>query len=330
MTGGAGFIGSHYLEVAAEKHPNSEFICLDSMSYSGLDSNVAAWSKWSNTKLIVGSVSDGTAVKSVLDDFRPEMVVHFAAQTHVDNSILAPQETIQANIVGTFTLLEGCRSLASTGNIPLFHHISTDEVFGDLDLSGRFSEESQYRPSSPYSASKAASDHLVRAWARTYNLPVVITNCSNNFGPRQYPEKLIPVVIRSLIQKQKIPVYGAGANIRDWLYVRDHIDALLEVETQGRIGETYCVGGGTEVTNLELVESLCRIFAEVTNSSEPEALELIDFVPDRLGHDFRYAIDSSKIRSELNWHPKSSFSQQLKNTVMWYVNNPIALNRVTA
>ena len=254
-------------------------------------------------------------------DFDIDAVVHFAAESHVDRSILGPKDFITTNIIGTFNLLEAARAAWQNRNGVLFHHVSTDEVFGSLGDTGAFAESTPYNPRSPYSASKAASDHLVRAYFHTYGLPVTISNCSNNYGPFQFPEKLIPVMILNMIEGKPLPVYGDGLNVRDWLYVTDHADAIMDVLRQGVPGETYNIGGENEWTNIDLIHSLCEIVASETGKS-PEALKsLITYVKDRPGHDKRYAIDCSKIKTELGWSQEHTFAEGLKETVRWYLDN---------
>ncbi|HEX3000669.1 MAG TPA: dTDP-glucose 4,6-dehydratase, partial [Armatimonadota bacterium] len=248
--------------------------------------------------------------------------VHFAAESHVDRSILGPRQFINTNIVGTLNLLEACRSAWKTPEGHLFHHVSTDEVYGSLGESGRFTEQTPYDPSSPYSASKAASDHLVMAYGRTYGLPVKLTNCSNNYGPRQFPEKLIPLTILNCLERKPLPIYGDGQNVRDWLYVTDHCEAILKVAREGSLGATYNIGGNSERSNLQVVRGICAAVAAETGASVDELENLITFVKDRPGHDRRYAIDATKIQQELGWAPRESFESGLRKTVHWYLANP--------
>jgi dTDP-glucose 4,6-dehydratase len=256
----------------------------------------------------------------VFQKHRPELIVHFAAESHVDRSIRGPRAFVRANIEGTFNLLEACRANWKPGQ-GLFHHVSTDEVYGSLGDAGYFSEETRYDPSSPYSASKAASDHLVRAYARTFKLRTKVTNCSNNYGPYQFPEKLIPLMILNLLERKPLPVYGKGENIRDWLYVTDHCEAIWTVIQSGREGETYNIGGHNEVKNIDVVKKLVRVVAEETGAREEQLLDLITYVTDRPGHDLRYAIDASKLQRELGWKPKETFETGIRQTVRWYLEN---------
>ena len=264
---------------------------------------------------------------SAVSEFKPEAIMNLAAESHVDRSINGPSPFIQTNVIGTFTLLQVARNYwdGLTGSLResfRFHHVSTDEVYGDLNLDDpAFEETTSYDPSSPYSASKAASDHLVRAWARTYGLPILITNSSNNYGPFQFPEKLVPVVILKALHRQLIPVYGKGENIRDWLYVEDHVEALLTVLENGRVGETYNIGGNNERTNIELVRTICKLMSNYFSPADFDLSDLITFVPDRPGHDNRYAINASKIATELNWTPSITFDDGFERTITWYANN---------
>ena len=275
-------------------------------------------------------------METIFQSFKPDFVVHLAAESHVDRSITNSREFIDTNIIGTYNLLEVSRAYWSKLDIRgqslfRFHHISTDEVFGALDDTGFFTEESAYDPSSPYSSSKAASDHLVRAWNRTYQLPILITNCSNNFGPYQFPEKLMPLIILNAINEQPLPIYGSGKNVRDWLYVEDHVEALYEVIQNAEIGSSYNIGGNNEKTNLQVVHAICDILDDLLpRSSKNSYKDLITFVEDRLGHDFRYAIDASKISANLGWKPKETFHSGLEKTIQWYIGNKSWLNNLKA
>jgi dTDP-glucose 4,6-dehydratase len=267
-------------------------------------------------------LADAESTLGTVKQFDPTHIVHFAAETHVDRSIKYPRDFLNANIIGTFNLLEAARETwANHFEGRVFHHVSTDEVYGELGETGLFTEKTPYSPNSPYSASKASSDHMVRAWNHTYGLPTKITNCSNNYGPYQFPEKLIPVMSLNALAGKPLPVYGKGKNIRDWLYVRDHARAIFKVLTDGKIGETYNIGGNAERTNLDVVHGICAAVAELTNQPLDQIKELINFVPDRPGHDFRYAIDATKITTELGWLPEESFEQGLLETVRWYAQN---------
>lgn len=335
VTGGAGFIGSAVIR-AIIQDTDFEVLNLDCLTYAGnLDSlaSIAGSSRYSFSET---DIRDMPAVCRVLEDFRPDLLMHLAAETHVDRSIDGPADFILTNVVGTANLLEAARaywmSLDPTARARFrFHHISTDEVFGSLGQEGRFCETTPYAPNSPYSASKAGSDHLVRAWYETYGLPVVTSNCSNNYGPHQFPEKLIPLIILNALEGKPLPVYGTGENVRDWLHVEDHARALLTIATRGQIGETYCVGGNEERTNIDVVRTVCAILDELLpHSAHHPHANLITFVADRPGHDARYAIDASKIERELGWRPRESFESGIRKTVQWYLDNGSWWERVRA
>jgi len=325
VTGGAGFIGSsvvrHLLGAGAS------VVNLDKLTYAGSNPPLGALAQPGRYALEVADIADRAAVAGILARHRPEAVMHLAAETHVDRSIDAPDDFIHSNLVGTFHLLEAARGywqgLEGEAKARFrFHHVSTDEVFGTLGPEGRFSEETAYRPNNPYAASKAGSDHLVRAWGATYGLPVVTTNCSNNYGPWQFPEKIIPLMILNALEGKPLPVYGAGGNVRDWLYVGDHAEALHLVLRRGRLGETYNIGGGEERANIDLVRLLCRLLDEALPEAPHRPHErLIAFVPDRPGHDWRYAMDDGKLRRELGWRPRESLESGLRKTVRWYLDN---------
>ena len=321
ITGGAGFIGSAVVRLAvAQGH---EVINLDALTYAA---NLENLNSVAHSPLYIfaqSDIRDRASLDHVFGTHNPDMVMHLAAESHVDRSIDAPTDFIETNITGTFNLLEAARAHGIRRGKPdsfRFHHISTDEVFGSLGPSGKFTETTPYDPRSPYSASKAASDHLVRAWWETYGLPVLITNCSNNYGPYHFPEKLIPVVILNALHGRPIPVYGAGENIRDWLYVEDHAAALLTVLTQGQVGRTYAIGGQNEARNIDLVQMICTLMDEMHPSGAPHA-RLITFVTDRPGHDARYAIDPPRISAELGWQPSVTLEEGLRKTVRWYLDN---------
>lgn len=326
VTGGSGFIGSNLISRLL-KNTDCEIYNIDKMGYASdetLIKNSICRENKNRYKLINIDLVNEKDINVVVNEIKPDLVMHLAAESHVDRSIDGPKDFIESNIVGTFNLLQSCLSYYKSSlhdeNNFRFHHISTDEVFGSLGNEGAFNEETPYAPSSPYSSSKAASDHLVRAWNETYKLPTVITNCSNNFGPYQFPEKLIPVAILNLVRGEKVPIYGDGENIRDWLYVGDHVNALLQVAEKGRISETYCIGGHGEMTNKNIVFEICKIMDKIFVDNAPHS-KLIYFVEDRPGHDRRYAIDPKKLKSELGWEVEKTFSMNLELTVRWYLKN---------
>jgi len=325
ITGGLGFIGSALIRHLLSDD-DTEVINLDKMTYAANPASLADVESDPRYHFIQGDIADSDLLLQIFTDHRPDAVMHLAAESHVDRSIDAPGEFIQTNLVGTYTLLQASlnywNSLDETGQSTFrFLHISTDEVFGSLGDSGLFSETTPYSPNSPYSASKAGSDHLVRAWHETYGLPVLITNCSNNYGPCQFPEKLIPLMILKARSGEPLPVYGEGLNIRDWLYVDDHASALKTVLLNGKIGETYAVGGDCEKRNIDVVKTLCELMDELHPAHAPHE-KLISYVADRPGHDLRYAIDASKIKQELGWEPAETFETGLRKTVEWYLANP--------
>jgi dTDP-glucose 4,6-dehydratase len=325
VTGGAGFIGTSVVRQLLGD--GDDVVNLDKLTYAGSNPPLGALGEGGRYALEVADVADAAAVARIFAQHRPEAVMHLAAETHVDRSIDRPADFIDANIVGTFTMLEAARhhwqSLDPAGRAGFrFHLISTDEVFGSLEEGASADEMARYQPNSPYAASKAAADHLARAWHRTFGLPVIATNCSNNYGPWQFPEKLIPLMILNALEGKSLPVYGAGANIRDWLYVGDHAAALALVLRRGRVGETYNIAGGEARSNLEIVETLCAILdEELPASPHRPHRQLIAFVTDRPGHDLRYAVDDRKIRRELGWKPAESLATGLKRTVRWYLDN---------
>ncbi len=321
VTGGAGFIGSAVVRRAVRA--GHEVVNVDALTYAACLDNVAEVAKAPNYTFLEADIRDRGAMDTLLAEHHPDAIMHLAAESHVDRSIDGPGTFIETNITGTYTLLEAARSHWVGQGKPehfRFHHISTDEVFGSLGATGQFTEETPYDPRSPYSASKAASDHLVRAWHETYGLPVVLTNCSNNYGPFHFPEKLIPVVILNALAGRPIPVYGAGENVRDWLYVEDHAEALLLVVEKGAVGRSYNIGGENEARNIDLVRMICAILDAKRPGAKPYA-EQITFVTDRPGHDARYAIDPSRIREELGWRPSVTLEQGLEKTVQWYLDN---------
>ncbi|WPC05488.1 dTDP-glucose 4,6-dehydratase [Pseudomonas benzenivorans] len=327
VTGGAGFIGSALIRHLLNETEH-QLLNLDKLTYAGNLESLAGVADNPRYQFLQADIGDQPKVAQALAEFQPEAIMHLAAESHVDRSIDGPAAFIQTNIVGTYSLLEATRAYwsalpAARKQAFRFHHISTDEVYGDLHgVDDLFSETTPYAPSSPYSASKAASDHLVRAWHRTYGLPVLLTNCSNNYGPYHFPEKLIPLVILNALDGKPLPVYGNGQQVRDWLYVEDHARALLKVVSEGRVGETYNIGGHNEQQNLHVVESICALLDELTPRRPGGSYrELISFVADRPGHDQRYAIDASKIERELGWKPEETFASGLRKTVRWYLDN---------
>ncbi|WP_457648038.1 dTDP-glucose 4,6-dehydratase [Profundibacter sp.] len=321
VTGGAGFIGSAVVRRAiADGH---QVVNLDALTYAACLDNVADVASDPAYVFEHADIRNRAALDRIFARHRPDAVMHLAAESHVDRSIDGPKAFVETNVNGTYNMLEAARTFWQAQGEPAafrFHHISTDEVYGSLDATGLFTEETPYAPNSPYSASKAASDHLVRAWHETYGLPVVVTNCSNNYGPYHFPEKLVPVVILKALANQPIPIYGTGDNIRDWLFVEDHADALLTVMQRGQNGRSYNIGGENEVTNLQLVQKLCAILDRTCPAKNPYA-DLITFVADRPGHDLRYAIDPGRIRTELGWRPSVTLDQGLEKTVQWYLDN---------
>ncbi|NOX48445.1 MAG: dTDP-glucose 4,6-dehydratase [Chlorobi bacterium] len=331
ITGGAGFIGSHVVRLFVKKYPEYKIVNLDKLTYAGNLENLTEIEKEPNYEFVKGDIVDGDFIQQLFTDYDFNGVIHLAAESHVDRSISNPMEFIMTNIVGTVNLLNAAKShweINFRGK--LFYHISTDEVYGSLGEEGIFTEETAYDPHSPYSASKASSDHLVRAYHDTYGLPVVISNCSNNYGPFQFPEKLIPLFINNIKTNKALPVYGKGINIRDWLYVEDHAKAIDLAFHQGKSGETYNIGGNNEWKNIDLIRKLCEIMDTRLERKEGTSEKLITFVKDRAGHDLRYAIDSSKIKEELGWEPTHSFEQGLGKTVDWYLQNEKWMKRVTS
>ena len=324
VTGGAGFIGSNLIHHVIDQPEVKRLINLDCLTYAGHLENLSAVEKHPKYTFLRIDLRDKTAIHKAVREHEITHVLHLAAESHVDRSISGPGDFIHTNVVGTFNLLEACRDVQS------FHHVSTDEVYGSLGPTGYFTETTPYAPNSPYSASKAGSDMLVRAYHHTYGLPAVITNCSNNYGPYQFPEKLIPVVIQSVLQRKSIPVYGDGMNVRDWLYVRDHAEALWRVLTRGKNGETYNIGGNNEWPNIRIVELICDLIDELAPQYGGKSRKLITFVTDRPGHDRRYAIDASRIANELGWKPAYSFERGIRETVRWYLDNQAWVKAVTS
>jgi dTDP-glucose 4,6-dehydratase len=326
VTGGAGFIGSNFVHYWREKYPQTRIIVLDKLTYAGNLDNLAGLETSTNFSFVQGDIGDRLLIDNLLKESKIDTVVHFAAESHVDRSILGPDAFIETNIVGTFTLLESFRHHWNWQQQPenyRFLHVSTDEVYGSLgETDPPFRETTAYAPNSPYSASKAGSDHLVRAYYHTYKVPTIITNCSNNYGAYQFPEKLIPLMGINILLGKPLPVYGDGKNVRDWLYVKDHCAALDVVINKGKPGETYNIGGNNEVKNIDLVKLLCEIMDEIAPDLPVKpSYQLITFVKDRAGHDRRYAIDSSKLQRELGWQPKQTIKSGLRETLMWYLQN---------
>lgn len=327
VTGGAGFIGSAVIRHIIQ-NTNNQVLNIDKLTYAGNLESLKEIDQHPNYEFKQIDICDTEQIAAAIDAFQPHAIMHLAAESHVDRSIDGPAAFIQTNIVGTYTLLEAARKYWMGLDVEAqqkfrFHHISTDEVYGDLEgTTDLFTETTSYAPSSPYSASKASSDHLVRAWYRTYGLPVIVTNCSNNYGPYHFPEKLIPLVILNALDAKPLPVYGNGQQIRDWLFVEDHARALYKVVTEGVVGETYNIGGHNEKQNIEVVKTICKILDELKPQTNGQAYEsLITFVKDRPGHDLRYAIDATKIQNELGWTPTETFETGIRKTVEWYLNN---------
>ncbi len=331
ITGGAGFIGSHVVRLFVNKYPEYRIVNLDALTYAGNLENLKDIDTQSNYEFVKGDINDSSFVNTLFSNYQFDGVLHLAAESHVDRSISDPMSFIMTNIVGTVNLLNGARAIwSSNSDGKRFYHISTDEVYGSLGKSGLFHETTSYDPHSPYSASKASSDHLVRAYHDTYKLPIVITNCSNNYGPNQFPEKLIPLAIHNISTNKPIPIYGKGENIRDWLYVEDHAAAIDLVFHKGRDGETYNIGGHNEWTNIDLIKQLCKTMDSKLGRKPGTNEHLITYVKDRAGHDLRYAIDSSKIEKELGWKPSLQFEQGIEKTVDWYLANPDWLENVSS
>jgi dTDP-glucose 4,6-dehydratase len=331
ITGGAGFIGSHVVRLFVTKYPNYQIFNLDKLTYAGNLANLADVQDHANYTFVKGDITDKSFVRSLFEKEKFDSVIHLAAESHVDRSITGPDAFIEANVVGTANLLGAAHEIWK-GNMEgkRFYHVSTDEVFGSLGAEGKFDEKTAYDPRSPYSASKAASDHIVRAYGHTYHLPVVISNCSNNYGSHHFPEKLIPLVINNIKHFRDLPVYGKGENIRDWLWVEDHARAIDVIFHSGKNLETYCIGGNNEWKNIDVVRLLCQLMDERLGRESGTSEKLIRFVTDRPGHDARYAIDASKLKDELGWEPTQPFEKLLGQTVDWYLNNETWLENVTS
>ncbi len=326
VTGGAGFIGANFIHHVIQENAEINILNLDKLTYAGNLDSLKTLERDSQYRFIQGDICDQELVSKTLLEFQPTAIVHFAAESHVDRSIEGPDSFIETNIQGTYNLLKCAKSYWEKISIKekklfRFLHVSTDEVFGSLGREGYFTEETPYAPNSPYSASKAASDHLVRSWFHTYELPVLTTNCSNNYGPYQFPEKLIPVIIFNALNGKPLPVYGDGSNIRDWLFVTDHCEGIYQVIQSGRPGETYNIGGHNEKTNLQVVNTICNLVEEFRPKTQGSYKDQITFVDDRPGHDQRYAIDASKIQKELKWQPEETFESGMRKTVEWYLEN---------
>lgn len=331
VTGGAGFIGNHVVRRLVKNYPNYQVINLDALTYAGNLANVADIADAPNYQFVREDITDLEGIRKVFRQHQPDVVIHLAAESHVDRSIDNPLVFVHTNLMGTATMLQAAKECWNgdfTGK--LFYHISTDEVYGSLGETGFFVEETPYDPRSPYSASKAGSDHLVRAWGHTFGLPVVLSNCSNNYGPYQFPEKLLPLFINNIRHNKPLPVYGKGVNVRDWLYVEDHARAIDVIMHQGKLGETYNIGGHNEYRNIDLVRLLCKLMDQKLGRAEGTSASLITYVTDRAGHDMRYAIDATKLRDELGWVPSLQFEEGLDKTIDWYLDNQEWLDSVTS
>lgn len=327
ITGGAGFIGTHVVKLFVKKYPHYQIYNLDALTYAGNLENLKDIEHLSNYQFIKADITNEQHISEIFESIQPDAVIHLAAESHVDRSIMNPNQFVITNILGTIHLLNAARKVK---NFQLFYHISTDEVYGSLGETGYFKETTPYDPRSPYSASKASSDHFVRAYFHTYKLPVKISNCSNNYGPYQFPEKLIPLCINNIINEKPLPIYGKGENVRDWLYVEDHAKAIDMIFHKGKVGETYNIGGNSEKKNIEVVKTLCKILNKKMGKPDGYYEKLITFVKDRAGHDLRYAIDFSKLKNELGWQPSVTFEEGIEKTIDWYLNNNDWLKNVTS
>lgn len=323
ITGGAGFIGSHMVKHFVQQYPDYLIVNLDKLTYAGNLQNLHTLKSAPNYRFVQADIVDFEKTKQVFEAYNPDVIIHLAAESHVDRSINQPTDFAMTNVIGTVNLLNLAREFWQNNyQNKLFYQVSTDEVYGTLGSEGLFTEQTPYQPHSPYSASKAAADHFVNAYHDTYGLPTIISNCSNNYGAFQFPEKLIPLCILNVLNGREIPVYGDGKNVRDWLFVEDHVQAIDVICHQGKIGETYNVGGNNEQTNIDLIKKIIDLMDVKLDREKGESLRLIHFVKDRPGHDFRYAIDASKLQTELNWTPKTNFTDGLSQTIDWYLNNP--------
>lgn len=330
ITGGAGFIGSHVVRLFVNKYPDYHIVNLDKLTYAGNLENLKDIEEASNYQFVQGDIVDSEFILELFKEHQFDGVIHLAAESHVDRSIENPMEFVVTNVIGTVTLLNAAKAIWGSFEGKRFYHISTDEVYGALGNEGMFYEDTAYDPHSPYSASKASSDHFVRAYADTYNMPVVISNCSNNYGANQFPEKLLPLMINNIRHNKPLPVYGEGLNVRDWLWVEDHAKAIDEIYHKGKNGETYNIGGHNEWKNIDLVHLLCNVMDRKLGKEPGTSSKLITFVTDRAGHDLRYAIDATKIKNELGWEPSITFEQGLEITVDWYLENQEWLDHVTS
>lgn len=331
ITGGAGFIGCHVVKLFVTKYPDCHIVNLDNLTYAGNLENLIEVENAANYNYIKGDICDRNLIKEIFEEYAIDAVIHLAAESHVDRSITNPFEFAQTNIMGTLTLLNQAKdSWKDNFKDKLFYHISTDEVYGSLGKEGYFLEDTPYDPKSPYSAAKASSDHFVRAYKNTFNLPIVITNCSNNYGPNQFPEKLIPLFINNIRNNKSLPVYGEGLNIRDWLYVEDHARAIDVVFHNGKIGDTYNIGGFNEWTNIDLIKVICKVMDKKLGRAEGSSEKLISYVTDRAGHDMRYAIDSTKLAEELGWKPSLQFEEGIEKTIDWYLGNQQWMDRIVS
>lgn len=330
VTGGAGFIGSHLVQLLVEKYPETHIINVDDLTYAGNLMNLQSIEQKANYTFEKASITDAAAMERIFDEYQPNLVLHLAAESHVDRSISNPMAFVETNVMGTVTLLNMSKKLHAAGHDIVYYQISTDEVYGSLGPSGYFTEATPYQPSSPYSASKASADHFVRAYAHTYHLPTLISNCSNNYGPYQFPEKLIPLMINNIKHQKSLPVYGDGSNVRDWLYVQNHVEAIDLIAHKGQMGETYNVGGQNEMQNIDMVELLCDLVDDALEREKGSSRSLITFVKDRPGHDARYAIDASKLAHELDWRVSVGVAEGMKKTIAWYLENADWMEQVTS